>query len=225
AGGRPRSAVAASPTPARNNARALFAVLAVGVAAVIFAGGWFALSRDRRLDTTKAVALTHGGGAATVVGATEDGEAVVLASDSPDRADWPIMPNAGHPDGDARAWRFTAGIRFVDGRLFYYRPTVAMRADLSAGAADVRAGDLLAPRGRKPVSRSPSTPASRDPLIADQIDVNVSDWRDDAADAPPICLKFTLDAAAKTFEPHVFCATTTAEGACGAQILGCGFFR
>lgn len=227
-GGRVAAPEAPAPTHKKATHKkryALLALLGLSLALAASAAVRLALLRNRPLGLSAPILLTHGGGAATVVGATEDGAFVVLASDSPDRADWPIIPDAGHPDGNSRNWRFTAGVKFADGRVFYYQPTIAMGADLIAGAADVRAGELSAPRGRKAVSVSQSAPAIRDPSAANQLDAEFSDWRNDAADAPPICLKLTLDAAARTFEPQTFCATSVTDGDCATQILGCGFFR
>lgn len=220
-----RAAAPETPAPTHEKKYALLAVLGLSLALAASAAVRLALLRNRPLANSPRIVLTHGGGTAMVVGATEDGASVVLASDSLDRADWPIIPDAGHPDGNSRNWRFTAGLKFADGRVFYYQPTMAMGADLTAGAADVRAGALSASRGRRPVSLSRSAPAIRDPSTADHLDVKFLDWRDDAADAPPICLKLTLDAAARTFEPQTFCATSVTDGGCAAQILGCGFFR
>ena len=222
-GGARRAAASSEPEPARKRTRALLAMLGVGLSASVVVP--VALLRSGALFTSPPIVRTHGGGTATMVGATADGASVVLASASPDRSDWPIMPGAGHPVGNLRNWRFTAGIKFTDGRVFYYQPTMAMDADLNAGAADVRAGELSSRNGGKPVSLSQSAPAIRDPSVANQLEVLFSDWRNDAADAPPICLKLTLDSAARTFEPQIFCATSVSDGACVAQILGCGFFR
>ncbi len=222
-GGARRAAASPEPAPARKRTRALLAVFGLALSASIVVP--LALLRSRALSPSPPIALTHGGGTAIVVGAAADGASVVLASDSSDRSDWPIMPDAGHPQGNLLTWRFTAGVKFTDGRVFYYQPTMAMDADLTAGAAGVRAGELSTSNGRKPVSVSQPAPAIRDPSVANQLDVIFSDWRNDAAAAPPICLKLTLDSAARTFEPQIFCATSVSDGACAAQILGCGFFR
>ena len=227
-GGRLRGAVAApTPATARKSKRTLLAVLGAGFALTALVAIRFALLRDSPLAMSRAPAVTHGGGAAIIAGVTENGASVVLASVSPDEADWPIMPDAGHPDGDARTWRFTTGLKYPDGRVFSYRPTVKMNARLDAGAANVRSADLAPARGAKSVSVSQSAPAvrSRDPSGADRLDMKFSDWRSDAASAPPICLNFTLDGDATRFEPHIFCATAISDGACTSQILGCGFFR
>ncbi len=137
------------------------------------------------------------------------------------------MPGADHFDNNLSAWRFSTGIKYADGRVFLYQTEIKMAAGLNTGVASTAAVNLSTATGKNPVSLSKlaNVVRSRDPSGVYRIDVNFANWQTDAANAPKVCMVFTLESTPARFEPQVFCATAVVNGACTPTYIGCGYFH